>query len=103
MVYAFPLVLAESCDAVTDLTIIDMLHFSLEHADKNLRCKSRVMNKVWDCDLYHYVFNPFCCIWIYQYSKWQYICCGMNSLFFCTVWRCYHITIDPSRLSQSLH
>ncbi|KAE8037848.1 hypothetical protein FH972_010403 [Carpinus fangiana] len=36
----------ESCDPVTELTIIDMLRFSLEHADKNLPRKSWIMNKV---------------------------------------------------------
>ncbi|XP_062174416.1 uncharacterized protein LOC133879722 [Alnus glutinosa] len=36
----------ESCDAVTELTIIDLLRFSLEHADKNLPHKSWIMNKV---------------------------------------------------------
>jgi len=36
----------ESCDPVTELTIIDMLCFSLEHADKNLPRKNWIMNKV---------------------------------------------------------
>ncbi|KAF5446432.1 hypothetical protein F2P56_032060 [Juglans regia] len=36
----------ESSDPVTDLTIIDMLRFSLERADKNLPRKSWIMKKV---------------------------------------------------------
>ncbi|KAG6680602.1 hypothetical protein I3842_13G050400 [Carya illinoinensis] len=36
----------ENSDPVTDLTIIDMLRFSLERSDKNLPRKSWIMNKV---------------------------------------------------------
>ncbi|XP_050205428.1 uncharacterized protein LOC126655340 [Mercurialis annua] len=36
----------ESCDPLTELTIIDMLRYSLEHADKNLAHKDWVAEKV---------------------------------------------------------
>jgi hypothetical protein len=45
-------VLAESCDPVTELTIIDMLCFCLEHADTNLPRKSWITNKVCSFLLY---------------------------------------------------
>ncbi|KAF2286750.1 hypothetical protein GH714_026789 [Hevea brasiliensis] len=37
----------ESCDPVTELTIVDMLRYSLEHADKNLPHKNWLAEKVW--------------------------------------------------------
>ncbi|KAJ9176621.1 hypothetical protein P3X46_011912 [Hevea brasiliensis] len=36
----------ESCDPVTELTIVDMLRYSLEHADKNLPHKNWLAEKV---------------------------------------------------------
>lgn len=39
--------LAESHDPVTELTIVNMLHYSLEHADKNLPHKRQIAKKVW--------------------------------------------------------
>lgn len=41
------LMLVESCDPVTELTIIDMLRYSLEHADKNLPHRHWLAEKVW--------------------------------------------------------
>ncbi|OAY34813.1 uncharacterized protein LOC110628756 isoform X3 [Manihot esculenta] len=39
----------ESCDPVTELTIIDMLRYSLEHADKNLPHRHWLAEKVCRC------------------------------------------------------
>ncbi|XP_052187178.1 uncharacterized protein LOC127797970 [Diospyros lotus] len=36
----------ERCDRTTELAIVDMLSYSLEHADKNLPCKEGLSNKV---------------------------------------------------------
>ncbi|GFZ13334.1 P-loop containing nucleoside triphosphate hydrolases superfamily protein [Actinidia rufa] len=36
----------ESCDRATELAIVDMLHYSLEHADRNLPCKERSSSQV---------------------------------------------------------
>ncbi|KAK9281515.1 hypothetical protein L1049_004418 [Liquidambar formosana] len=37
----------ESCDPATDLAIVDMVRYSLEHADRNLSHKDWVMDKAW--------------------------------------------------------
>lgn len=37
----------EDCDPATDLTIIDLLRYSLEHADKNFPAKGRFLGKMW--------------------------------------------------------
>ncbi|XP_042516192.1 uncharacterized protein LOC122090620 [Macadamia integrifolia] len=36
----------EKIDAATELIILDMLQYSLEHADRNLPCKNRTLDKV---------------------------------------------------------
>ncbi|PSS14107.1 Phosphate import ATP-binding protein like [Actinidia chinensis var. chinensis] len=36
----------ESCDKATEMAIVDMLHYSLEHADRNLPCKEWSSSKV---------------------------------------------------------
>lgn len=38
--------LTESCDKATELAIVDMLRYSLEHADRNLPVKEWVPRKV---------------------------------------------------------
>lgn len=40
------IILVDNCDAATELTIIDLIRYSLEHADKNLPSRRRFMDKV---------------------------------------------------------
>ncbi|XP_057965683.1 uncharacterized protein LOC131156199 isoform X2 [Malania oleifera] len=44
----------ESSDLATKLAIVDMLRYSLEHADRNLPCKNWIMDKV------HMLYVPAC-------------------------------------------
>lgn len=57
-----PFVLTESDDPITKLTIIDMLCYSLEHAEKNLPQKQLHINKVCCfCKIYlHLYVLVFC-------------------------------------------
>ncbi|KAL8092805.1 uncharacterized protein LOC141693081 isoform X3 [Apium graveolens] len=42
----FDIPVAEDCDPATDLTIIDLLRYSLEHADKNYPAKGWILGKI---------------------------------------------------------
>ncbi|KAF9688426.1 hypothetical protein SADUNF_Sadunf02G0196000 [Salix dunnii] len=46
----------ESHDQVTEFTTVNMLHYSLEHADKNLPHKRQIAKKARTLSLYSYVF-----------------------------------------------
>ncbi|KAJ6687093.1 INTERFERON-INDUCED PROTEIN 44 [Salix purpurea] len=46
----------ESHDEVTEFTIVNMLHYSLEHADKNLPHKRQIAKKARILSLYSYVY-----------------------------------------------
>ncbi|CAK9140905.1 unnamed protein product [Ilex paraguariensis] len=47
----------ESCDPATELAIVDMLRYCLEHADRNLPVKGRFMGKVDAASLHAYLFR----------------------------------------------
>eukprot|EP00262_Sarcandra_glabra_P022485 TRINITY_DN997_c0_g1_i4.p1 TRINITY_DN997_c0_g1~~TRINITY_DN997_c0_g1_i4.p1 ORF type:complete len:391 (+),score=51.45 TRINITY_DN997_c0_g1_i4:133-1305(+) len=39
----------DKCDPATELTIVEMLRYSLEHADRHLPFKRRFLSRVWQC------------------------------------------------------
>lgn len=75
--------LAESSDPVTESTIIDMLRYSLEHAEKNLPHKKKV------CSLFRHQVHSFC----FNLAYGCQICFLLNS-------HPYNVSTDVSKLMQ---
>ncbi|WRX08447.1 hypothetical protein QQP08_000934 [Theobroma cacao] len=73
----------ESCDPITELTIVEMLRYSLEHADRNLPRKNWVLDRV------HKVSVPAC------------VCLLINLGIAMVSAHMKHLNVDHARKSKS--